>query len=325
MPLMTGSRSNRIKLSIGAAVFPAHGRTAEELLSNAHLALRRAKASKGGGHVLFQPAVREELEARLALEAELVHAIEHRQFELFYQPQVHLGDSRLIGAEALIRWRHPERGLVPPGAFMPVVNTSSISDKIAHWVMETACRQARVWEKAGHALRIGINLSPSQLHGGDLAESVAELLASTGLTPSLLELEVTEDILLVDERRVLDTFQRIQDLGVRIVFDDFGTGYASLSYLKKFPLDGLKIDRSFVLELLSNPDDAAIVSSTIGLSKQLGLSVIAEGIENGATADLLATMGCEEGQGYYFGRPLPVSDLEKQFSLSMPATGDKAA
>jgi diguanylate cyclase (GGDEF)-like protein/PAS domain S-box-containing protein len=325
MPLMTGSRSHRIKLSIGAAVFPAHGRTAEELLSNAHLALRRAKASKGGGHVLFQPAVREELEARLALEAELVHAIEHRQFELFYQPQVHLGDSRLIGAEALIRWRHPERGLVPPGAFMPVVNTSSISDKIAHWVMETACRQARVWEKAGHALRIGINLSPSQLHGGDLAESVAELLASTGLTPSLLELEVTEDILLVDERRVLDTFQRIQDLGVRIVFDDFGTGYASLSYLKKFPLDGLKIDRSFVLELLSNPDDAAIVSSTIGLSKQLGLSVIAEGIENGATADLLATMGCEEGQGYYFGRPLPVSDLEKQFSLSMPATGDKAA
>ena len=171
---------------------------------------------------------------------------------------------------------------------------------------------------AGHAMRVGVNLSPSQLHSGDLAKSVADVLATTGLTPSLLELEVTEDILLLDEKRVLATFQRIQELGVRVVFDDFGTGYASLSYLKKFPLDGLKIDRSFVFNLLSDPDDAAIVSSTILLSKQLGLSVIAEGIENRATADLLATMGCEEGQGYFFGRPLPVPELESQF-LSSPS------
>ena len=134
---------------------------------------------------------------------------------------------------------------------MPVVNASSISERIAAWVLETACRQARTWELAGHALRVGVNLSPSQLQSGDLANSVADVLAATGLTPSLLELEVTEDILLLDEQRVLDTFQRIQELGVRIVFDDFGTGYASLSYLKKFPLDGLKIDRSFVLDLLS--------------------------------------------------------------------------
>jgi EAL domain-containing protein (putative c-di-GMP-specific phosphodiesterase class I) len=166
---------------------------------------------------------------------------------------------------------------------------------------------------AGHAMRVGVNLSPSQLHSGDLAKSVADVLTATGLTPSLLELEVTEDILLLDEKRVLATFQRIQELGVRVVFDDFGTGYASLSYLKKFPLDGLKIDRSFVFNLLSDPDDAAIVSSTILLSKQLGLSVIAEGIENRATADLLVTMGCEEGQGYFFGRPLPAPELERQF------------
>ena len=144
------------------------------------------------------------------------------------------------------------------------------------------------------------------------------MLARTGLSPDLLELEVTEDILLHDEEGALDTFLRIQELGVRIVFDDFGTGYASLSYLKKFPLDGLKIDRSFVLELLGNPDDAAIVSSTIGLGKQLGLSVIAEGIENQATADLLAGMGCEEGQGYFFGRPMPASDFEAKF-LAAPA------
>ena len=165
----------------------------------------------------------------------------------------------------------------------------------------------------GHNVRVGINLSPSQLRSGDLATSVAEMLDITGLTPSLLELEVTEDILLLDEERVLDTFRRIQELGVRIVFDDFGTGYASLSYLKKFPLDGLKIDRSFVLELLADSDDAAIVGSTIGLSRQLGLAVIAEGIENRATADLLVSMGCEQGQGYFFGRPMPAQAFESQF------------
>src|SRR6185437_8943353 len=158
-------------------------------------------------------------------------------------------------------------------------------------------------------------LSPSQLQSGDLATAVANVLADTGLPPSLLEIEVTEDILLRDEQGVLDTFLRIQALGVRVVFDDFGTGYASLSYLKKFPLDGLKIDKSFVFDLLTDSDDAAIVNSTVGLSKQLGLSVIAEGIENRASADLLLTMGCEEGQGYFFGKPMPVSEFEAKFGV----------
>jgi EAL domain-containing protein (putative c-di-GMP-specific phosphodiesterase class I) len=196
---------------------------------------------------------------------------------------------------------------------MPVVNTSPISERIASWVLETACRQARVWEQSGHDVRVGVNLSPSQLQSGNLANSIGEILDLTGLTPSRLELEVTEDILFLDEERVLETFQRIQKLGVRIVFDDFGTGYASLSYLKKFPLDGLKIDRSFVLDLLADSDDAAIVSSTLSLSRQLGLSVIAEGIEDRATADLLVAMGCEEGQGYHFGRPMPASAFEATF------------
>lgn len=312
-PIPAGHRQHHLRVSIGAAVYPAGGSTADELLSNGHLALSRAKATKRGGHVVFEGSIRQEIEARLTLEAELALALKRNEFELFYQPQVHLGDGELIGAEALIRWRHPVRGLVSPGEFMPVVNTSSISEAIADWVLATASRQARAWEQAGHALRIGINLSPSQLHSGDLAKSVADTLAATGVTPSLLELEVTEDILLLDEKRVLDTFLRIQELGVRIVFDDFGTGYASLSYLKKFPLDGLKIDRSFVLDLIADSDDAAIVGSTIGLSKQLGLSVIAEGIENRATADLLASMGCEEGQGYFFGRPMPAADFEGKF------------
>jgi diguanylate cyclase (GGDEF)-like protein/PAS domain S-box-containing protein len=314
-PLLAGSREHRVKISTGVAAYPEGGRNAEELLSNGHLAFCRAKGPRRGGHVMFDTSMREELEARVTLETELARAVERGEFELFYQPQVRLADGRLSGAEALIRWRHPERGLVPPIEFMPVVNSSAISDVIGAWVMETACRQARKWELAGAGIRVGINLSPSQIQSGDLAKSVADMLDTVGLSPSLLELEVTEDILLQDEARVLDTFQRIQNLGVRVVFDDFGTGYASLSYLKKFPLDGLKIDKSFVFDLLTDTDDAAIVNSTVGLSKQLGLSVIAEGIENRASADLLLTMGCEEGQGYFFGKPMPSADFEAKYGL----------
>jgi diguanylate cyclase (GGDEF)-like protein/PAS domain S-box-containing protein len=315
-PLIAGNRQHRVRVSIGAAVFPGGGRTADELLSNGHLALSRAKATRRGGHLLFEDSIRRELETRLTLEAELALAAERNEFELFYQPQLHLADGRLIGAEALIRWRHPVRGLVSPAEFMPVVNTSPISERISEWVLETACATGAAWERAGHSLRIGVNLSPSQFRSGDLATSVAQALARTGLSPTSLELEFTEDILLHDEQGALNTFLKIQELGVRIVFDDFGTGFASLSYLKKFPLDGLKIDRSFVFGLLANPDDAAIVSSTIGLSRQLGLSVIAEGIENRATADFLVSMGCEEGQGYFFGRPMPARDFEAQFLVA---------
>lgn len=312
-PLVTGTRQHRVRISIGVAVYPEGGHGADDLLSNGHLALSRAKATRRGSHVIFESAIRQELENRLTLENELALAADRDEFELFYQPQVRLVDGSLVGAEALIRWRHPVRGYVSPGEFMPVVNTSALSERIANWVMDTACRQARAWEQSGNGVRVAINLSPSQLYSGDLAHSVAVLLAETRLTPSLLEIEVTEDILLHDEGRVLDMFKRIQQLGVRVLFDDFGTGYASLSYLKKFPLDGLKIDRSFVLDLLADSDDAAIVGSTIGLSKQLGLTVVAEGIENRATADFLVSMGCEEGQGYFFGRPMPADAFEKQF------------
>jgi len=324
-PLPTKTRQHRVKISGGVAAYPEGGRTADELLSNSHLAFCRAKATRRGGHVMFENSIRQELESRLTLEAELARSVEHGEFELFYQPQVRLTDGGLIGAEALIRWRHPTHGLIPPAQFMPVVNTSAMSDRIGAWVLETACRQARAWELAGHRVRVGINLSPSQLQG-DLAGSIAEMLHVTGLSPSLLELEVTEDILLLDEQRVLDTVLKIQEFGVRVVFDDFGTGYASLSYLKKFPLDGLKIDRSFVFGLLGDSVDAAIVGSTIALGRQLGLSVIAEGIESEASAELLVRMGCEEGQGYFFGRPIPAQAFESRFLMPQNSTsGDSTS
>ncbi|CCD88404.1 putative signaling protein containing CHASE2/PAS/GGDEF/EAL domains [Bradyrhizobium sp. ORS 285] len=312
-PLDAAGRQQRVKVSLGVAVHPEGGQTADELLSNAHLALCRAKTDVRGSHVIFESAIRQQLEQRLTLEAELALAVERREFELFYQPQVDLLSGRVIGAEALIRWRHPTRGLVPPGDFIPVVNTSPLSEAVATWVMATACRQAREWQLAGQEIRVGVNLSPSQFQSGDLAAFVSKLLTVTGLSPGLLELEVTEDILLHDEPGVLQTFNRLQALGVSLVFDDFGTGYASLSYLKKFPLDGLKIDRSFVRDVLTQTDDAAIVGSTVSLSKQLGLSVIAEGIENQATADFLLRLGCEQGQGYHFGKPMPAAEFEQRF------------
>jgi diguanylate cyclase (GGDEF)-like protein/PAS domain S-box-containing protein len=316
MAYFIGDRDFRINASIGVAIFPEYGVTADELFGNADLALYRAKATGRGRHVFFERAIRDELEARLSLEAELARAVERNELELFYQPQVSLNDGELVGVEALIRWRHPHRGLVSPADFMPIVNASSISGRIALWVLETACRQGRLWQQQGHDIRLGVNLSPSQIQAGDLATTIARVLKETAFSPTLLELEVTENILLEDDDTASETFRRIQELGVHIAFDDFGTGYASLTYLKKFSLDGLKIDQSFVRELRADSDDAAIVGCTISLGKLLGLRVIAEGIESAATADLLKRMGCEEGQGYYFSPPVPAAEFEHRFLMN---------
>ncbi len=312
-PLAVGVRSFDVGVSIGVALHPKDCRTTEELLGNADLALYRAKATGRGRFVFFERRLREQLESRLSMEADLQQATEKDEFELFYQPQVDLEDGRLLGAEALIRWRRPDHGLVMPDDFMPVVNASSISADVAQWVMKTVCMQGRQWQQKGHDVRLGVNLSPSQFQSGDLAETVRTVLRDTGLSPSLLELEVTEGILLEDGERAGEIFRTIKDLGVKIAFDDFGTGYASLTYLKKFPLTALKIDKSFVIELRAESDDMVIVGATISLGKLLGLTVIAEGIEDKATADLLWSMGCKEGQGYYFGRPMPAAEFEQKY------------
>lgn len=312
-PVRVGDRAQHVAVNVGVAVLPGDGKTAEAALGNAQLALVQASLSDAIHIVFYEAAFRSEISDRLRTEAELVRALRQDEFELFYQPQVSLIDRRVIGTEALIRWRHPERGLVPPMQFMPIVNTSAISNEVASWVLSTACRQGAAWAKAGYGIRVGVNLSPSQFSSGDLLAEVDAVLQATGLPPALLELEVTEDILLEDKVAVLSIVRGLQALGVRLVFDDFGTGYGSLSYLKTFPLDGLKIDRSFVRELLRNVSDAAIVRSTIELSERLMLSVIAEGIEDNATAELLTAMGCKEGQGYYFGKPMPAVQFEATF------------
>ncbi|MBX9825710.1 MAG: EAL domain-containing protein [Xanthobacteraceae bacterium] len=314
-------REIRINASIGVATYPDYGSTVDELFGNADLALYRAKSAGRGRHVFFEHSLREEVEKRAHLEAELAGAIDNKELELFYQPQVALKDGRLAGAEVLIRWRHPHRGLLPPAEFMAVIDSSPMSSPVANWVLEAACRQGRAWCDLGHRVRLGVNLSPSQLQAGDLAATVAAALERTGFAPELLELEVTENILLSDDDITRDTFRRIRELGVHIVFDDFGTGYASLTYLKKFALNGLKIDQSFVRGLGGNSDDAAIVGSTVSLGKMLGLHIVAEGIESAAVAEVLRTMGCDEGQGYHFGAPMPAGDFAQKFLTAKAATG----
>jgi diguanylate cyclase (GGDEF)-like protein/PAS domain S-box-containing protein len=310
--LVFGEWRQRVTVRIGYALIEP-GWSADHLIGNAHLALEAAILTREEQPIGFTAAMRDRIAEHMALEAELRVALEKNQFELFYQPQVLLSDRSVIGAEALIRWRHPVRGLVPPAQFIPVLNNSPLSDAVANWVLATACQQSRQWQVAGTPIRIGVNLSPSQLQGGDLQDTVAALLDESGLAPELLELEVTEGILIEDAEKAQKTFREIRARGVKIAFDDFGTGYGSLSYLKAFPLDTLKIDQTFVRQLLNDSGDAAIVRATIDLGRSLGLSIIAEGVEDFETANCLRGMGCDEGQGYQFGRPLPAVEFEQLF------------
>jgi diguanylate cyclase (GGDEF)-like protein/PAS domain S-box-containing protein len=323
----TQGQSVKIRASVGGAFFPKDAKNGEELFANADLALYRAKSQGRGISLFFESQYRAEFESRLSLEDELQRAVASNEFELFYQPQVDLNSGAVVGAEALIRWRHPKRGLVSPQEFISIVNGSSLSNLVGAWVIDSACRQGAAWARAGHNLRVALNLAPSQLQSSDLPERIRAALAAANLSPDLLELEITEDSVLGDEEQALRNIRAIQNLDVRMAFDDFGTGYASLSYLKKFRLDVLKIDRSFVMGLGQSSDDMAIVSAAIALGQQFGLSVIAEGIEDASTADVLRRMGCSEGQGYFFGKPMPASEFEVRFfgSIESKKTGSAAA
>lgn len=308
-PLEFSGRTLRMPLFLGHA--GCEDAAASQLwLGNARFALAQARTHEQEAPVAFAMPMREEVEKRVALEARLRLALAAGEFELFYQPQVDLRTRAIIGAEALIRWRHPERGYVSPGEFMPVVNGTSLSEGVAAWVLETAIRQAAIWQKQGTPIRVGVNLAQSQFAAGSLVADVARLLDATGLAPGLVELEVTEDIILDDISRVRTILAALRDLGLLIAFDDFGTGYGSLTSLRDFPLDVIKIDQTFVRTLAPGTENAAIVAATIELGHALGHGLIAEGIEDEAIAALLSRMGCEEGQGYLFGRPMPARELE---------------
>nr|WP_274611250.1 EAL domain-containing protein [Sphingomonas sp. JUb134] len=299
----------QLETCIGVAMAPHHGETIETLMRHADLALYRAKAEGGGAVGYFEPHVRHKVEARRSLQSELTLAFERNEFELHYQPQVRLSDRKVVGAEALLRWRHPERGLLPPGVFLDTLETMPLSARVGDWVLRTAIGQAAHWLSAGARLRVAANLSPAQFLTGSLPDTVAAELARHKLPASLLELEMTERIAVKNTAAVASMLSGVRGLGVGVALDDFGTGFASLSLLKDLPVSRLKIDRSFTKDAVAGGQDAALIEAVLQLSRAFDLDVVAEGIETAEQAQLLTDARCSEGQGYFFGRPMPANDL----------------
>ena len=304
-----------VKASAGVAV--AEGAGIRAAMSNADLALYAAKAAEPGTARVFHQAMRDGHDARRALEAEVRDAVRNGEFVLHYQPQVHLGSNRLTGVEALLRWQHPRRGLLAPAAFLAALEAGPSAGRLGDWIINEACRQAAAWRRGGLALQVAVNLFDAQLQAGTLPAVVGAALGRWGLPPAALELEVTETVALARNTTLLAPLRSLHDEGVSIAFDDFGTGFASLSTLKHCPLSRLKIDRSFVSELgLSGPiggeadrGNTAIIDAVLALGRGLGFNITAEGVETPEQAAFLASRGCGEGQGYLWGRPLPASAI----------------
>ncbi|MEH3147878.1 MAG: EAL domain-containing protein [Methylobacterium frigidaeris] len=312
-------------ITVGVALSPAHGRDGDDLLSCAGMALHWAKAEGRRCHRLYMPALREAARAARRLRNALHDAVERSEFVLFYQPQVSLADGSLVGAEALLRWQHPRNGLLAPAAFLPALESSPFAAEVGDWVLDEACRQAVRWRELGAPdFRIGVNLSAAQFQRGDLAETVATTLARTNLPPAALELEITETVVLRHDDVALAPLAALRELGTGIAFDDYGTGYASLSLLKRYPLTRLKIDRSFVTGMTSSRQDETIVRAILQLGHGFKLDVIAEGIETAQEHARLRAKGCHEGQGFLFGRPMAAAAFASRYGLGGAAAATAA-
>jgi EAL domain-containing protein (putative c-di-GMP-specific phosphodiesterase class I) len=297
-----------LSASAGIAVFPTDSKEPGVLAERADVAMFRAKEMGGNQYQFYTAGMNERLGERLRIESALRTALERREFELHYQPQVDCHSGRIMGMEALIRWRHPEMGMVAPNRFIPLAEETGQILALGHWVLRSACRQLRDWQRAGRQdLRMAVNVSARQLAEPDFVQGVAEVLADTGLAPHCLELELTESAVMDDVAHATAVMHALKKLGVQLAIDDFGTGYSSLAHLKRFEIDVLKIDQTFVRDLAVDPDDAAIVTTIIALAGNLGLEVISEGVETQEQVDFLRRHGCRHMQGYFFGRPLPAA------------------
>jgi diguanylate cyclase (GGDEF)-like protein len=294
--------------SIGVAVFPDHADDAETLAQRADVAMYAAKRS-GGGVALYSPDHDQSSVRRLAILGELRAAIRSGQLVLHYQPKLDLRTGELAGCEALVRWQHPEFGLIPPGEFIELAEVSGVIQPLTRWVLETAVDQVAAWRAAGLELGVAVNLSVRNLYDNDLVVWTDGLLIDRGVNPAQLTLEITESELMSDPILAMEVLGKLKALGIATSIDDFGTGYSSLSYLKSLPIDELKIDRSFVGTMTRDDSDLTIVRSTIDLSHNLGLGVVAEGVEDEATMRQLADLGCDRMQGYHLSRPIPGDEL----------------
>ena len=319
LPYDFAGKSVEIGVSIGIALSPQHSTRPEELLGAADLALYRAKTAGKGRYEVFAPALREFAVARRAFELELRQAFENAEFELFYQPQIAVADRTVIGAEALIRWNHRDRGLLTPASFIDVLANKPIAPAVGEWVLKTACIQASRWSATVPGFRIGVNLFEAQFRSNQLILSVKNALNESALPASQLELELVENIFLRNDPATDTLLRDLRNLGVGLAFDDYGTGYASLSLLKRYPITRLKIDRSFVHDIHTSKEDGAVVKAVLYLGDSFGMEVIAEGVETEAEFDFLRQNGCRQVQGYLFGKPMAAEEFERRL-LSNAAT-----
>jgi len=309
-PLLLSGERVEVTTSVGVAVHPRDGMDEQEILKNADLAMYEAKGDGGNQFRFYAADMNSRAREALALDSRLRDAVAQNQFILYYQPQIDLRTRRVVGAEALVRWETPDRGLVSPAEFLPRAEKTGLILPINEWVLREACREAASWQRRGlPPLRISVNLSSIQFQKQSVPLLVARVLADTGLDPRRLDLELTESMLLEQTDAVVRDLQQLRELGIGISIDDFGTRYSSLTYVKHFPIDRLKIDQSFVRDLGSNPHDAAIVRAIVSLGHSLELEVIAEGVESAEQVELLQAEGCDEVQGYFFGKPMPASEF----------------
>jgi len=310
-PITLDDRTVHVGASIGIALFPRDGRHAEDLLSAADLALYQAKDEGRNCCRFFSPHLREAAHSRRAFEGEMRRAVDAQEFALFYQPQVRITDGALIGVEALLRWHHPEQGLLTPDRFLAAVEASAQAADVGRWAMERACRDVRTLRRDHPALTVGVNLFGTQFRNSHLVRDVREMLDRFDLPPEALELEITENIILRRDETMLGALRELRRMGVGVAFDDFGTGFASLSLLKQYPLSRIKIDRSFVAGLCTDPVDAAIVQATIHIALAMRIDVVGEGVETEAQRDVLRACRCPTAQGYLYGHPMPLEELRE--------------
>jgi EAL domain-containing protein (putative c-di-GMP-specific phosphodiesterase class I) len=320
-PHFIGQHDLCVTASIGVSVYPDDGLNAETLIKNADTAMYQAKENGRQSYQFFKPAMNVRAVERQSIEESLRRALERQEFALHYQPKVDLRTGAINGAEALIRWTHPTRGLVPPGQFIPVAEECGLILPIGKWVLREACKQARAWVNAGMPmLSMAVNISSMEFRDDNFLDGVFAILDETGMDPRSLELELTESVLMKRAESAASVLQTLRGRGVQVAVDDFGTGYSSLSYLRKFPIDALKIDQSFVRQITTSPNETTIVTAVISMGRSLKLRVIAEGVETQEELAFLQAHECDEAQGYYFSRPVPAQQFVKLLETAITET-----
>jgi diguanylate cyclase len=327
-PFVVNGEEIRVRLSVGVSVYPDDARRGDDLLAHAEAALVTSKRHGGGRVLFFDPSMSDSMRERLALENDLRRALAAGEFEIHYQPQLSIRTGRILSVEALLRWRHPRKGLIAPSSFIPLAEQTGLIVPLDAWVLRQACRQARAWlADTGQSLKVAVNLSAMEFRCPDVLDTIISAVHDAGIEPRTLEIELTESALMLDPERSASALRLLRSMGVSIAIDDFGTGYSSLSYLRRLPIDKLKIDRSFIRDLPASPMDESIVRAIVSLAHSVGLQVVAEGVETAEQLERVRALECDQWQGYYCCPPGPAADLAERLAgdAAMTSTGLRAA